>query len=52
MLHKPRGYVTTAKDESGRKNVCDLVKDAGVRLFPVGRLSPRFRGSAADDERR
>ena len=38
MLHKPRGYVTTAKDELGRKNVCDLVKDAGVRLFPVGRL--------------
>ena len=44
MLHKPRGYVTTAKDELGRKNVCDLVKDAGVRLFPVGRLDRDSEG--------
>ena len=41
---KPRGYVTTAKDELGRKNVCDLVKDAGVRLFPVGRLDRDSEG--------
>ena len=25
MLHKPKGYVTTAKDELGRKTVLDLV---------------------------
>ena len=28
----------------GRKNVCDLVKDAGVRLFPVGRLDRDSEG--------
>ena len=33
MLNKPRGFVTTASDELGRKNVCDLVADAGVRLI-------------------
>lgn len=44
MLYKPRGYVTTAKDELGRKNVCDLVKDASVRLFPVGRLDRDSEG--------
>lgn len=38
MLHKPRGYVTTLRDEKGRPTVADLVKDAGCRLFPVGRL--------------
>lgn len=44
MLNKPRGFVTTAKDELGRKNVCDLVADAGVRLFPVGRLDRDSEG--------
>ena len=38
MLNKPRGYVTTMSDEKGRKTVADLVTDAGVRLYPVGRL--------------
>ena len=38
MLHKPRGYVTTLSDEKGRKTVADLVKDCGVRVYPVGRL--------------
>ena len=38
MLHKPRGYVTTLSDEKGRKTVADLVKDCGVRVWPVGRL--------------
>lgn len=38
LLNKPRGYVTTAKDEKGRKCVTDLVRDVGVRLYPVGRL--------------
>ena len=38
MLHKPRGFVTTMQDELGRKNVSELVTNAGVRLFPVGRL--------------
>lgn len=44
MLHKPRGYVTTLSDELGRKCVTELVKDAGVRLFPVGRLDRDSEG--------
>lgn len=44
MLNKPRGYVTTVKDELGRKNVCDLVSDTGHRLFPVGRLDKDSEG--------
>ena len=38
MLHKPKGYVTTAKDELGRKTVLDLVGDIKQRIYPVGRL--------------
>lgn len=38
MLNKPRGYVTTLKDEKGRPAVIELVKDAGTRLYPIGRL--------------
>lgn len=37
MLHKPKGYVCTAKDEFGRKTVMDLI-DLKARLFTVGRL--------------
>ncbi len=44
MLHKPRGFVTTASDEKGRKCVTDLVKDVPVRLFPVGRLDMNSEG--------
>lgn len=38
LLNKPRGYVTTLSDEKGRKNVADLVRACGVRVYPVGRL--------------
>ncbi|MBE6598411.1 MAG: rRNA pseudouridine synthase [Ruminococcaceae bacterium] len=38
MLNKPVGYVTTMSDEKERPTVKDLIKDAGVRLYPVGRL--------------
>ena len=38
MLNKPRGYVTTLRDERGRRTVAELVRDAGIRLYPVGRL--------------
>lgn len=44
MLHKPRGYVTTMSDEFDRKNVSDLVKDVGVKVFPVGRLDRDSEG--------
>lgn len=38
LLNKPRGYVCTAKDEKGRRNVTELVRIADTRLYPVGRL--------------
>ncbi|HOP10542.1 MAG TPA: pseudouridine synthase [Oscillospiraceae bacterium] len=44
MLNKPRGYVTTAKDELGRKCVTDLVADLNTRLYPVGRLDRDSEG--------
>ena len=44
MLHKPRGYVTTAKDEKGRRTVLDLVADCPVRVVPVGRLDMYSEG--------
>lgn len=44
LLNKPRGYVTTLSDEQGRPTVADLVRDAGVRVFPVGRLDIQSEG--------
>ncbi len=44
MLYKPRGYVTTLRDEKNRRCVSELVKDAGVRLYPVGRLDMYSEG--------
>lgn len=38
MLNKPRGYVTTLRDEKGRKDVSQLVCTCGQRVYPVGRL--------------
>lgn len=37
LLHKPKGYVTTVKDDKGRKTVMELIK-VRTRVFPVGRL--------------
>lgn len=44
LLHKPRGYVTTLSDEKGRKTAAELVKDCGVRVYPVGRLDMDSEG--------
>ena len=44
MLNKPRGYVTTMKDEQGRKCVAELIEDAPERLYPVGRLDKDSEG--------
>ncbi len=44
MLHKPRGYVTTCKDEQGRRDVTELVKDCPERVYPVGRLDLNSEG--------
>ena len=44
MLHKPRGYVTTLRDEQGRRSVADLVADCPRRVYPVGRLDLNSEG--------
>ena len=44
MLNKPRGYVTTVRDERGRKTVMDLLGEAGHGLWPVGRLDYLSQG--------
>ena len=37
MLNKPKGCITSVKDDKGRKTVMDYV-ECGKRIFPVGRL--------------
>lgn len=44
MLHKPRGFITTTSDQLGRRQVTQLVEDAGVRVYPVGRLDRDSEG--------
>lgn len=44
MLNKPRGYVSTARDERGRKTVLDLLGDVAGRVYPVGRLDLNSEG--------
>ena len=43
LLNKPRGYVTTARDDRGRRTVLELVS-LPERLFPVGRLDYNTTG--------
>ena len=38
VLNKPKGYVTTAKDNFNRKTVLDLLPKELGRIYPVGRL--------------
>ena len=45
LLNKPKGYISTTKDEKARKTVIDLVANASpYRLFPVGRLDRQTTG--------
>ena len=44
VVYKPRGYVTTASDERGRKTVMDLIRDVPERVYPVGRLDMASEG--------
>jgi 23S rRNA pseudouridine2605 synthase len=47
VLNKPLGVITTARDESARTTVLDVVGDegrSGHRLFPVGRLDADTSG--------
>lgn len=36
-LNKPAGYVSTVKDDRGRKTILDLI-DIDERIYPIGRL--------------
>lgn len=38
LLYKPRGVISTANDEKGRKTVIDFFPEIEERIFPVGRL--------------
>ena len=44
LLHKPAGYVVTAKDPQNRPTVFHLLEDVGQRIFPVGRLDLDVEG--------
>ena len=44
ILHKPRGYITTARDDRGRKTVMELISDIPERVYPVGRLDKDSEG--------
>jgi len=44
ILNKPEGYITTVRDQFGRKSVLDLVKDVKERIYPVGRLDYNTSG--------
>ncbi len=37
LLNKPRGVISSAKDEKGRKTVVDLIETSS-RIYPIGRL--------------
>lgn len=43
-LNKPRGVVTSARDELGRPTVLDLAASDGVTLHPIGRLDRDSEG--------
>ena len=51
-MNKPRGVVTTASDEKGRKTVMDLFREQYARMFPgkpVPHISPVGRLDAASE---
>lgn len=43
MINKPKGYVTTAKEQFNRKSVLDLIS-SNERIYPVGRLDMYSEG--------
>jgi len=44
LLNKPKGYISSAKDEFSRKTIFDLVPERGARLFSIGRLDRDSEG--------
>ena len=43
ILNKPKGYITTSKEQFGRKSVMDLIKEK-ERVYPIGRLDMYTEG--------
>ena len=43
-VHKPRGFLSSARDERGRRSVVALVDAGGERLWPAGRLDVESEG--------
>ena len=44
IINKPRGVVTTVRDDEGRRTVIDLLPRKIERVFPVGRLDKETSG--------
>lgn len=44
MLNKPKGYITSTRDERDRPTVMELVADVNERLFAIGRLDYNTSG--------
>jgi 23S rRNA pseudouridine2605 synthase len=44
LLNKPKGYITTVKDDHGRPTVMALVHGVDARVYPVGRLDFNSEG--------
>lgn len=44
LLNKPKGCVTTVKDDRGRPTVVDILKDVKIKVYPVGRLDFNTEG--------
>jgi 23S rRNA pseudouridine2605 synthase len=44
LLNKPKGYVSTASDERGRRTVLDLLPEVQERIYPIGRLDMNTEG--------
>jgi len=44
IVNKPRGVVTTVRDDEGRRTVINLLPEKVERVFPVGRLDRETSG--------
>ncbi|EDK33604.1 pseudouridine synthase [Clostridium kluyveri] len=44
LLNKPRGYISSVKDDRGRKTLLDIVK-VNERVYPIGRLDYNTSGA-------
>ena len=44
LLYKPKGFISTAKDDRGRKTVLYLIEGCSERVYAVGRLDSDTEG--------